>query len=163
VATVIGTVANTGARRRLKVSILRTAVTSLESSAHASRRLLIVLLVCAMAACASGDPPPTERESISDKVQLDLSGLNEDGLHGPPSGLRALAYEFCIPARQDLADDVRAIDPTIQVYPTGRGRIGCTVAQYLCIGSTHQPGFRTVLNRLAQLDYVMRIVPSYAE
>ena len=100
---------------------------------------------------------------MSDKVHLDLSGLNDDGLYGPPDGLRALAYEFCIPARPELAADVRAIDPTIQVYQIGRGRIGCTSGQFLCVGSTHQPGFRMVLSRLAQLDYVTRIEPSYAE
>jgi hypothetical protein len=100
---------------------------------------------------------------MGDKVHLDLSRLNEDGLYGPPNGLRAPSYEFCIPARQDLADDVRAIDRTIEVSQTSRGRIGCTNGQYLCVGSTHQPGFRMVLTRLAQLDYVTRIDPSYAE
>ena len=100
---------------------------------------------------------------MADKVHLDLSGVDGDGLHGPPNGLRALSYEFCIPARPDLADDVRAIDRTVQVDRSSRGRIGCTNAQYLCIGSTHQPGFRMVLNRLARLDYVARIEPSFAE
>ena len=100
---------------------------------------------------------------MSDKIHLDLAGVNQDGLYGPPNGLRALSYEFCIPARPDRADDVRAIDRTVQVYHASRGRIGCTNAQYLCIGSTHQPGFRAVLNRLAQLDYITRIEPNYAE
>ena len=100
---------------------------------------------------------------MSDKVHLDLSGLNEEGLYGPPNGLRALSYEFCIPARRDLTDEVRAIDRTIQICQSSRGRIGCASGQFLCIGSTHQPGFRMVLNRLAQLDYVTRIEPSYAE
>jgi hypothetical protein len=44
-----------------------------------------------------------------------------------------------------------------------RGRIGYSNGQYLCIGGTHQPGFRTVLARLATRDYVTRIDPSYAE
>lgn len=100
---------------------------------------------------------------MSEKIRLDLSGSNEDGLYGPPNGLRAMSYEFCIPARQSLADDIRAIDRTIQIFPNSRGRIGCTNEQYLCVGSSHQPGFRLVLTRLAQLEYVTRIDPSYAE
>jgi hypothetical protein len=100
---------------------------------------------------------------VSDKIRFDLSRLNQDGLYGPPDGLRALEYEFCIPARQDLADHVRAIDPTIEIYPGSRGRIGCTGDQYLCIGSTHQPGYRAVLAGLARLDYVTQIDQSHAE
>ena len=100
---------------------------------------------------------------MSEKIRLDLAGVNADGLYGPPNGLRALAYEFCIPAQPSLADEVRGIDPTVQVYSNSRGRIGCTPAEYLCIGSTHQPGYRAVLNQLAGLAYVARIDPSYAE
>jgi len=117
-----------------------------------------------MAACSAVGPVhPSGEDSVSEKIHLDLSRLNEDGLYGPPNGLRALSYEFCIPARQDFADDVRAIDHTIQIYPANRGRIGCTNEQYLSVGSTHQPRYRMVLNRLAQLEYVARIDPSYAE
>ena len=127
-------------------------------------RLVAVLLIWLTAACSAlGPAHPLGEDSMSDKIRLDLSGINEDGLYGPPNGLRSVSYEFCIPARESLADEVRAIDRTIQVYPTSRGRIGCTVEQYLCIGNTHQPGFRGVLNRLAQLEYVTRIDPSYAE
>jgi hypothetical protein len=126
--------------------------------------LLAVLLVWVTAACSAlGPAHPLGEGMVSDKIRLDLSGVNEDGLYGPSNGLRSLSYEFCIPARESLADDVRAIDHTIQVYPTSQGRIGCTVEQYLCIGNTHQSGFRMVLNRLAQLEYVTRIDPSYAE
>ena len=121
-------------------------------------------LVWFVTACSAVGPvQPSGEDSLSDKIRLDLSGVNEDGLYGPPNGLRALSYEFCIPARQSLADDVRAIDRTIQIYPASRGRIGCTNEQYLCVGSTNRPGFRLLLNRLAQLPYVTRIDPSYAE
>jgi hypothetical protein len=44
-----------------------------------------------------------------------------------------------------------------------RGRIGCTGDQYLCVGSTHQPGFRAVLARLARLPYIDRIEQSFGE
>jgi hypothetical protein len=125
--------------------------------------LIAVFLVWAMAACTTVRPTPPDDESGSPKIHFDLSGLNQDGLYGPPDGLRSLSYELCIPARQELVDEVRAIDPTIQVFPAGRGRIGCTSDQYLCVGHTHQPGHRAILARLARLDYVTRIEPSYAE
>jgi hypothetical protein len=71
---------------------------------------------CATAACTTARPTLSDDESASPKIRFDLSGLNPDGLYGPPDGLRSLSYELCIPARQDLVDEVRAIDPTIQVY-----------------------------------------------
>jgi hypothetical protein len=126
--------------------------------------ILVALLGWATAACGTGGPaPPAGEGDQSAKIRFDLSGLNQDGLYGPPDGLRALAYEFCIPARPELADEVRAIDPTVEIYPGSPGRIGCTRDQYLCIGSSHQPDYRTVLGRLARLEYVARIDPSYME
>jgi hypothetical protein len=35
------------------------------------------------------------------KITFDLEQLNENGLYGPPGGLRALHYEFCIPGSRE--------------------------------------------------------------
>ena len=82
------------------------------------------------------------------------------------------------PARPELADEVEAIVPTVQIFPSltpvttrlgtrvnvqSSGRIGCTADQYPCIGSTYQPEFRSVLVNLAQLQNVTRIELSFAE
>ena len=107
--------------------------------------------------------PPPAQNMVSTKIQFDLSMFNEDGLYGPPNGLRAAAYEFCIPARDDLAAEVGSIDPTIQIYAGSPGRVGCVSDEYLCIGSTAQPGFQDVLSNLAELEYVTRIELSVAE
>jgi hypothetical protein len=88
---------------------------------------------------------------LNAKIHFDLSEFDDDGLYGPPDGLRAAMYEFCIPARADLAAEVTSIDP-IQIYASSPGRIGCGSDEYLCIGSTGQPGFRAVLANLAELD-----------
>jgi len=72
-------------------------------------------------------------------------------------------YEFCISARANLAAEVASIDPTARIYASSPGRIGCAGDEYLCIGSTGQPGFRDVLANLAQLDYVSRIQLSVPE
>jgi hypothetical protein len=105
-------------------------------------------------------PPP---DAVNAKIHFELSEFNDDGLYGPPNGLRAAMYEFCIPARADLAAEVASIDPTVQIYASSPGRIGCGSDEYLCIGSTGQPGFREVLANLAQLEYVSRIQLSVPE
>jgi hypothetical protein len=107
--------------------------------------------------------PPVPSGAVSTKIQFDLSEFNDNGLYGPPDGLRAAMYEFCIPARADLAAGVASIDSTVQIYAGSPGRIGCSGDEYLCIGSTAQPGFRQVLANLAQLEYVSRIQLSVPE
>ena len=97
------------------------------------------------------------------KVTFDLEQLNDDGLIGPPTGHRSLMYEFCIPADSASAAQVRSIDPSVKMYSMSPGRIGCTDDQVLCIGETHQPGWRTVLGQLSALDYIERIDQSFAE
>jgi hypothetical protein len=74
-----------------------------------------------------------------------------------------LHYEFCIPGDAAPEAQVRGIDPTIQIFKKSRGRIGCGPGEYLCLGSTHQVDFRTVLAKLAHLPYVKRIDQAFFE
>jgi hypothetical protein len=103
------------------------------------------------------------RAKLTPELREALATLNDAGLSGPPDGLVAVSYEFCIPATPRHEAEVRRIDPTLEVYPGSRGRIACTPEQALCIGSTHQPRHRAVLERLARLEYVTRISRSFAE
>ncbi len=124
-----------------------------------SRFLLPFVLTCPMVNLdASGTGP-----DVLAKIHFDLSGFTDDGLYGPPGGLRSLSYEFCIPAHDELSKEVRTIDPTIECSARSPGRVGCARDQYLCIGNTHQPEFRAVLFKLSALDYVTGIEPSYGE
>jgi len=107
--------------------------------------------------------PSTGPSVVSAKIHVDVSVFNDDGLYGPPDGLRAAAYEFCIPASDATAAEVTAIDPTVQIYAGSPGRVGCGVDENLCIGSTAQPRFRQVLANLEQLDYVTDIRLSVPE
>lgn len=100
---------------------------------------------------------------MSPKVAVDLGNVSVDGLRGPPDGLRAVHYEFCIPADDRLFEQVHAIDPTSQAMKGSRGRIRCVREQTLVVGSTHQHGYRQVLNRLAELPYVQRIEEAFFE
>lgn len=97
------------------------------------------------------------------KITFDLEHLNAQGLYGPPGGLRALDYEFCIPADPALEAQVKAIDPTIVIHAGSKGRIGCTKEEFLCIGNTHQPDFKEILLKLASLPDVKQIKQCFFE
>lgn len=123
------------------------------------RTALIILLSCAL--LASCGPCPTREATPPDplqKVEFDLSQLDAAGLRGPADGKVAVSYEFAIPDTDACRAEVAAIDPTAEFMPGSRGRIGAGPGQCLCIGSTHQPHYRDVLRRLAELDYVERVL-----
>lgn len=108
-------------------------------------------------------PLPVPRPDPLAKVELDLDKLDTAGLRGPANGKVAVSYEFCIPNTDACKVEVKAIDSTVQFMPGSRGRIGATKEQCLCIGSTHQKDFRSVLRSLAELSYVERIIECHFE
>ena len=97
------------------------------------------------------------------KIELDLHSIDDKGLRGPVDGKVAVAYEFSIPNTEACKAQVWAIDPTVQFMPGSQGRIRSPKTGCLCIGSTHQPGYREVLKKLAEQSYVERIVECYFE
>lgn len=111
-----------------------------------------VLWLCAFLS-ATGCVAP----AVRDVIRFDCSGISAEGLAGPAGGQVAVDYEFCIPDLPKARDEVRAVDSTVRFLDGSRGRIGCGPGQVLCIGSTHQPGWRDVLLNLARLPYVARI------
>jgi hypothetical protein len=130
--------------------------------------LSVVTIVLALAWCHSGSNQVMAAEinprvDPAGKIAFDLNQLNAQGLHGPSDGLRALAYEFCIPRDPALEAEVKAIDPTVVVYAGSRGRVGCGPGENLCLGSTQQPEFKAVLLKLAGLTYVKQIKQCFFE
>jgi uncharacterized membrane protein len=97
------------------------------------------------------------------RIGFDLNRLDDRGLQGPPDGLRALHYEYCIPDRPEAAREVAAIDPTLQIQRGPAGRIGCGADQLLCLGHTHQPDYTGVLRRLAELPWIGEIRETFFE
>jgi heat shock protein HslJ len=97
------------------------------------------------------------------KISFDLEMIDDEGLTGQPDGKVAVAYEFCIPETPTLLAEVQRIDPTAAIQRDAPGRIGCGPDQVLCIGSTHQPDWRSVLQGLAALHYVARIDRYFGE
>jgi endonuclease/exonuclease/phosphatase (EEP) superfamily protein YafD len=101
-------------------------------------------------------------DSLS-KVELDMSGLDKDGLRGPSDGKVAVSYEFCIPDNDVCRAEIKAIDQTVQFMPGSRGRIGAGKGECLCIGSTHQENFKQVLRALSEKTYISRIIECHFE
>jgi hypothetical protein len=133
-----------------------------------SQKLHLGLIVLITLALGSGQIQVQAADRSSEmnlraKITFDLDQLNDQGLHGPADGLRALAYEFCIPADPRLQAQVKAIDPTLVVFAGSKGRIKCSQGEYLCLGNTHQPEFRAVLLKLASLPYVKQINQCFFE
>lgn len=95
-----------------------------------------------------------------DKIQFSLMAIDADGLIGSGTGKRSQAYEFCIPAEQQAT--VRVLDPSLQLSQSP-GRVNCKQGEFLAIGETHQPQWRSILINLARLPYVESIVPHWGE
>jgi heat shock protein HslJ len=106
---------------------------------------------------------PPSAATAKSGIRFDLDRVNADGLQGPPDGLRALHYEYCIPDRPETVREVTAIDSTLQIQRGSPGRVGCGADQLLCLGHTHQPGYRAVLERLAALPFVAEIHEAFFE
>jgi hypothetical protein len=121
---------------------------------------LVLGLGCRGQKTMSDDAPDP---AAAQKIAFDLGQLNTDGLAGPPDGLRAISYELCVPDRSECLAEVQRIDPSLELMRGARGRIGCETDQVLCLGSTHQPEWRQVLTRLADLPYVTRIAEAHFE
>lgn len=122
-------------------------------------RRVAALLLCGLllAAAAGCQRSAIEADTPARKIRFRLEALDADGLTGAPGALRAVAYEFCIPDRRECRAEVYRLDPSVEFMPGSRGRAGCGPGQLLCVGNTHQPDWRQVLNGLASLGYVARI------
>jgi len=100
---------------------------------------------------------------ISKKMTFDPNRLDDNGLLDTGKSKRALAYEFCIPDTAQCKNEVKAIDPTLQLMSGSPGRIGCGKDESLCIGSTHQREFKRILQQLTELNYIKRIDECFFE
>jgi len=119
---------------------------------------VVALLLSGTAGCDGGRPPPAAAV-----IAIDMDAIDADGLRGTAAGKVAVSYEFAIPDTPAMRDTIRRIDRSIEFMPGSRGRIGAAPGQCLCIGSTHQPGWREVLGRLAALPGVTPIIECHHE
>ena len=129
-------------------------------SFESRRRVLFVLPGLILAGCGTPPQPPFDPRA---KIELDLEALDADGLRGPPDGKVAVDYEFAIPDTPAAREAVTRIDPSVELMPGSRGRIGAQPGECLCIGSTHQPRHREILLALARLPEIARIIECHHE
>jgi uncharacterized membrane protein (UPF0127 family) len=102
-------------------------------------------------------------EAPVDTIGFDLSGIDAQGLIGPPDGKRLLHYELCLPRDETLIRQALEVDPSLELHHGARGRIGCSDAQILALGHTGLPGHEARLIGLARLTYVHRIEQAFFE
>ena len=122
-----------------------------------------VLIAFLFASCSENKKLQENDKSIVSKISFDLNLLNDDGLYGPPGGLRALDYKFCIPKNEKFKNEVMQIDTALQIYSGNGEKQNCSTNEYLCTGNTHRKNFRQVLLNLASLEYVKKIEQNYWE
>ncbi|MBI9069460.1 MAG: hypothetical protein JEZ09_19340 [Salinivirgaceae bacterium] len=97
-----------------------------------------------------------------EKINFDLSQLDENGLLGPTDGKVSIAYEFCIPESEIYINQVFAIDSSFGKYKS-IGLSACKNDQLLIIGNTHNKNFKSILCELSKLEFVKEINQSYKE
>lgn len=119
--------------------------------------LLLLLLVIAASAFQC---PGKMQKLMYKKIAFDYSTIDADGLR---NGEVAVDYEFCIPAHEEIVQQVMKIDPGIRIMKGSNGRIGCSKSQWLCINTTHSEGWKDKLHRIAYLEYVDRIQETFYE
>jgi len=65
--------------------------------------------------------------------------------------------------KEEYAVRLKKINPKIKIAEKGRGRIGCTRAEQLCIGTTSQENWKHILMETAKLDFVKSIERTFYE
>ena len=126
---------------------------------HMHPRPFLFLLLVILFSSAFQCPKKTDKVNQA-KIKFDYAAIDDSGLR---NGEVAVDYEFCIPADQDILDQVIKIDQGVRVMKSSKGRIGCTDQQWLCINSTHSPGWKNKLYAIASLSYVERIEETFYE
>lgn len=98
------------------------------------------------------------------KIKIDLNEFNDSGMRKDPGGeSSSIHYEFCIPADEEIYKEVFKIDSTASYYKGSKGRSACSDKEWLCIGSSRQPGFKQVIQKLAELSYIRQITETFWE
>lgn len=124
---------------------------------------ILLFIAITLGSCSFTTGNVSQSPKDASKIRFRLDNINTDGLRGPSVGLTSVAYEFCIPADNRKLQEVRQIDPNVQINHGSKGRIGCTSAQTLIIGNTSQPNWKQVLMKLSALPYITEIQEAFFE
>ncbi len=124
--------------------------------------LTVLLLPLLCSGCSLSYDPSLAARTGHVKIHFDLDRLNDEGLQGPPGGLRALHYEYCLKDDPASLRQAASIDPTFE-RQRGSGRAGCVSDEVLALGHTHQADHLEVLLRLADMDEIGEIHECFFE
>lgn len=108
-------------------------------------------LVVLLGACVSKAPTGLE------KIRFDLKKVDVNGLEGPSTDKREIAYQFCVPNTEDKRIEIAELDPTARFESEAAGRAGCTADQILVHARTGAPNWRGRMEAVAALPYVKSI------
>ncbi len=122
--------------------------------------IIVVSSLSIMYGCSNID---SNSIANNEKIEFDITKLNQQGLYGPADGLRSLSYEFCIPADEHFVSVIHNIDPEIKIYHHSPGRIACNQSEFLCVGDTYNKPYQKNFNDLANLFFIKRIIQSIFE
>lgn len=121
----------------------------------------LLLAALALAGCFGGGSDSPVPYRSGEVIAFDFDDLDADGRYEPEDGdPRYLPYEFCVPARDEIVDEIGAIDATALCTEVAPGTGGCGGGEMLCVGNTKQADFRGVLQRLAAKPYIREIRPA---
>ncbi len=82
-----------------------------------------------------------------------------DGTRPDATGTpRPITYEYCIPKQPQSISMVGSTDPTGTVEPREKGTIGCSDDELLARGHTGQPDYLSVMRRIANNDFVKKLI-----
>jgi hypothetical protein len=103
-------------------------------------------------------------DSSENKIKIDLIQFNNEGYRVYPNGEKSSAYyEFCIPANDSILAVVKSIDPEASEMKGSMGRSGCSDQEWLVISSTRKTGFKDIIRKLAELEYIRQITETFWE
>jgi len=149
------------AERKLKQLAIKTKTISMNSGYRYRKEaitVIIILLLLFFFSCSSSKP------NYSDKIKFKLNEFTDDGMRKNSAGeYSSINYEFCIPAEEEAYKEVFKIDSTAAFYKGSKGRSACSDKEWLCIGSSRQPGFKKVIKKLAELPYIRQITETFWE
>ena len=79
-----------------------------------------------------------------------------------PSDGQLIDYEFCAPDNETIWEELLSINPTLK-KTTSKGRSNCGKEEVLIIGNTDNKAFKTMLCKIANLDYVKEVNQTHWE
>lgn len=126
-------------------------------------KIHLFILIFVMLFSTGCSKKPESKLKAEKKIEIDLSALDSEGLRGDETGKVSVSYEFCIPDKPEFREQVVKIDSSVVFMPGSKGRIKAGDGECLCVGNTHQPEFQKVLNQLAELPYINRIIECHFE